>query len=384
MAGAWLAGAALLRATVAPAEVCPPLDEASARASITAAAAWMERNQLPDGRYLYEWHREDGDRGGYNNVRHAGVTMSLYQLAAAGEGRSLPVADRALEYMIANTMERDGWVAFTEGPGGPAKLGSNALMLAGLALRRQATGDGQHDELMRGLARFIVSLQREDGAFWERWLPETGAPAYGVTSKYATGEAFWALAMLHELFPTEGWDRPTWLVADYLALKRDAEEGFDFPPWADQWAAYGLGEMAEWGLAEHHIAYAESLAERFGFLVRADAQRRDGDFSRWLRGRHARAAGAGTWVEGLTSLWVLAGTDPRLAHLREDIGERAICAAGKLVARQVDAEEARGFRSPAIAEGAWFTDDVTRMDDQQHALSGILRTLPILEERDRE
>jgi small neutral amino acid transporter SnatA (MarC family) len=30
-------------------------------------------------------------------------------------------------------------------------------------------------------------------------------------------------------------------------------------------------------------------------------------------------------------------------------------------------------------EGAWFIDGVTRMDDQQHALAGLLRTIPIVE-----
>ena len=33
----------------------------------------------------------------------------------------------------------------------------------------------------------------------------------------------------------------------------------------------------------------------------------------------------------------------------------------------------------AKVEGAWFIDDVTRMDDQQHALSALLLTVPILE-----
>ena len=29
-------------------------------------------------------------------------------------------------------------------------------------------------------------------------------------------------------------------------------------------------------------------------------------------------------------------------------------------------------RWPGLVEGAWFRDDLTRMDDQQHALSGLL------------
>ena len=36
------------------------------------------------------------------------------------------------------------------------------------------------------------------------------------------------------------------------------------------------------------------------------------------------------------------------------------------------AEAAAAWDSPTLVEGAWFRYDVTRMDDQQHALSGLL------------
>ena len=44
----------------------------------------------------------------------------------------------------------------------------------------------------------------------------TGAPVPDRTSRYATGEAAWALAQLHNLFPDEGWDEPARRVLDYL------------------------------------------------------------------------------------------------------------------------------------------------------------------------
>ena len=45
---------------------------------------------------------------------------------------------------------------------------------------------------------------------------------------------------------------------------------------------------------------------------------------------------------------------------------------GLLADRQVDAADAARFAEPELVRGAWFRDDVTRMDDQQHALSGLL------------
>ena len=86
----------------------------------------------------------------------------------------------------------------------------------------------------------------------------------------------------------------------------------------------------------------------------------------------------GTWVEALDSLWIVSKVDPRLSDLHDKIEERAICSAGMLRDRQVSAEGAARYRSPTIARGAWFTEGVTRMDDQQHPLSALIRARTIL------
>lgn len=183
------------------------------------------------------------------------------------------------------------------------------------------------------------------------------------TSRYATGEAGWALARLHTAFPGEGWDRPAREVADYLSTARDEAEGLDFRPWPDQWAAYLLAELAPEGLAEHHVAYARQLAARFGMLVRVESQK-DGWPTPFVDA-HARAAGLGVWLEGLGSLVQVAEADGRLADLQPALEERLSCGAGLLIERQVD-------DGPEVEIGAWFRAGSTRMDDQQHAVSGLL------------
>ena len=117
---------------------------------------------------------------------------------------------------------------------------------------------------------------------------DAGRPFPGERSKYATGEAFWGLTLMHRFFPGEGWDVYARKTADYLSFDRDSYEQQKFPPWADQWAAYGLGEMANWPPSDKNIAYARTLAERFGFLVRVESQRSDNWFSKLLHGRQAR------------------------------------------------------------------------------------------------
>jgi hypothetical protein len=81
----------------------------------------------------------------------------------------------------------------------------------------------------------------------------------------------------------------------------------------------------------------------------------------------------GTIGEGTAALWRLAGADPRLADLRDDLGRRIRCLAGILVDRQV----APADPNPR-ARGAWFAGGYTQMDDQQHAAAALLGALEVL------
>ncbi|WP_322796970.1 hypothetical protein [Tepidiforma sp.] len=379
---AWAVGAAILRSTLLAPQHCPAITAEDARAAALLAADWIAANQYPDGSYVYEYSIDDDtDLPGYNVVRHAGVTMSLYQLAAAGEPSALRPADLGLEWMLRNLFHHDGWAALRDPADGSVRLGASALMLAGLLQRRLATGDPRYDGLARELARGMLELQLPDGAFLNRWDPAVNAPVPGERSRYATGEAFWALTLMHRIFPGEGWDEPARRVARYLAEDRDRVEGLKYPPWADQWAAYGFGEMAAWGITNSEVAYLERLAGRFGLLVRAESARRDSRRSELTRGRQARAAGAGTWGEGLAGLRQAALADPRLEHLLPAVDERLACIAGILADRQVSAAEADAAPNPERARGAWFTGGVTRMDDQQHALSALLIASQMIESR---
>ncbi len=377
---AWVALAAVVRVGAVPAERCPTVDVAGLRSSAEAAAAWIEAAQADDGTYVYEYDRGTGEViAGYNVVRHAGVTMSLYQYAAAGNDAILPAADRGLDWMLERLVRQRDFAAFAP-PGEDAKLGASALLLAGLAYRRDATGDTLYDDLMREVGRFFLALQRDDGGFLAYWDPDVAAPVPELTSLYSTGEAFFGLAMLHNRFPGEGWDVATRRAAHYVATDRDEDEGQRLGPWADQWSAYALDEMKTWPLTDTDVAYARRLAARFGFYTRGEAQKRESWPQRHIRLEPARGAGFGTVVEGVTSLWRLAAVEPRLADLEAPLAERARCSAGITASRQLDATDAVRWPAadPALIDGAWYDGDRTRMDDQQHALSGLIRTEAVL------
>lgn len=369
-------------AVIAPPERCPSVTETQLRRSAQASVDWFVRNQNPDGTWLYLYKRNDDvvpDE--YDLVRHAGAVMGLYRAALEGLPRALAAGDRGTEWTLGNLIDRGDWSAVASDD--RVATGATALFLAGLTLRREATGDRQYDDTMRRLGRFLVGQIEPTGAVAASYDPVRGAPVARDHSIYYTGEAYWALTRLHRLFPAEDWGKAADRIGAYLATKRDDAEDH-WPPIQDHWAAYGLSETVEFSdrprppLTQAEVAYARRQAELFGASVRWIAARL-GPWGIAVRGPDVpRGGGYGTINEALTGLWLTARTDPRLAGLEAPIGERAECIAALAVAAQSDAADAERFKRPDRVRGAWFRDGETRMDDQQHALAGLLRTIPIV------
>jgi len=99
-----------------------------------------------------------------------------------------------------------------------------------------------------------------------------------------------------------------------------------------------------------------------------------GPWGRLVRGGHVvRGGGYGVVGEALSGLWRVAEADARLADLRAPIAQRTECIVG--LAQDVQTDDPSNPR----ADGAWFVRGLTRMDDQQHAISAQLRTTAIIQ-----
>jgi small neutral amino acid transporter SnatA (MarC family) len=387
-AGLTLALAAVVAfAVVAPPEHCPSVTAAELRHSAQASVDWFVRNQETDGTWVYIYDADDDSiPPEYNAVRHSGVTMGLYQAAAAGLPGALRSADRGTEWALDTLLERDGWAAVEYL--GEVSTGASALLAAGLAYRREATGETRYDGVLRRLGRFLLAQTEPTGAVLAYYDEDVGAPAAGEYSKYYTGEAYWALALLHRAFPGEQWGEAADRIGAYLATSRDEVEDY-WPPIPDHWAAYGQAETVEFPdragvvLTEREVEYARRQAELFGGATRWVSQQ-FGPWGRLVRGGDTpRGGGYGVMSEALTGWWLVAQQEPGLADLEGPLAERATCVAGLAVSEQSDGGDAADAASPERVEGAWFVDGETRMDDQQHALAGLLRTIPIVEARER-
>jgi small neutral amino acid transporter SnatA (MarC family) len=381
---AWRAGLTLVLilaavfALAAPPERCPSVTAGELRRSAAATVDWFVRNQRPEGTWLYLYNRDDDAAPAeYNPVRHAGVTMGLYQAAAAGIPGALRSADRGTEWALDRVIERDDWAAFAAQ--GRVATGATALLVAGLVIRREATGDTRYDDVLGRLGRFLLAQTEPSGAVLASYDPARDAPVAGEYSKYFTGEAHWALALLHRTFPDDGWGETADRIGGYLATSRDDVEGY-WPPIPDHWAAYGQAETIRFRpLTEPEVSYARRQAGLNGVQVRWVGQRL-GPWGALVRGSYVpRGGGYGVMGEALTGWWLTAQEDHRLADLREPVAERASCIAALAVSAQSDAADAANAARPERVEGAWFIDGETRMDDQQHALAALLRTIPIVE-----
>jgi hypothetical protein len=371
----------------APPEHCPTPTADTLQRAADDAVQWFVRNQRDDGRWLYEY---DAGRGvapdDYNLVRHAGGIMGLYQAATAGIDGALESADRGLEWAQGNLLTHDGWTALASG--GRAPVGGSALLAAGLAERRLLTGEDTHDDLLLGLGRFMVGQTRDDGAVMAQYDTVNMTPEVDSRSKYYTGEAYWALARLHLLFPDEGFGAVADRIGNYLATRRDDVEDL-WPPIPDHWVAYGLAETVTFPerddrepLTEAELDYTRRQAGLFGSQVRWVSQQA-GPWGSLVRGTKVpRGGGYGVVGEALTGHWRVAMADDRLADARQPLADRAACIAGLAVEVQGlggRGQEGRDGPSDPLTDGAWFIDDVTRMDDQQHAISALLRTVAIVD-----
>lgn len=379
---AWAVGLSVFRFGLVAPQTCPEIDVSDLDAAVAATAGWAEVNLRQDGRFLYRYDRTSGEvLDGYNVTRHAAMTNALYQVAAEGDPRWLEAADDSLQYMLDNLVDTspqshapgEESSAFAVGGANP-RIGASALLLTALAHRRDATGDASHDDLMRRLARFLVGQIEPNGAIAVEWDPTSREPVVGEYGIFATGEASWALAMIDDIFVGEGWADHAIDIVEYVIHERRSHEALLLRA-PDHWIAYTVAELGDrWVPEPDEVEYLERLAGDFAIMIRVESQRSGQGIQRLIRFDQALGAGVGALGEGLAGLQ----RTPALAHMSDDLGEHLVCTAATLVNRQVGPDDVVTDAGREV--GAWFTDDVTQVDDQQHTLSTLLFARRVLSE----
>ena len=108
---------------------------------------------------------------------------------SGGPPGALRSADRGTEWALETLHEGDGWAAVEYL--GEVSTGASALLVAGLAIRREATGEERYDQDLRRLGHFLLSQTEPTGAVLAQYDPVAGQAVAGEYSDYYTGEAYW-------------------------------------------------------------------------------------------------------------------------------------------------------------------------------------------------
>ncbi|MCP3937921.1 MAG: hypothetical protein GY708_21440 [Actinomycetia bacterium] len=374
---AWVLGVAVFRVGLIAPQSCPGVTVDELDHTIEQTVGWATTNLLSNGEFLYRYDRSSNtDLGGYNPTRHAAMTNALYQVAAAGDLRWIRETDRTLDYMLRNLVTTSDVVdaeavAFAVGGARP-RIGASALLVAAMAHRRTATGETTHDAQMRLLGQFLVGQIESNGAVAAEWDPGSREPVWGEYGIFATGEVAWALALLDETFPGEGWAGHGITIVEYVIHDRRAHEGLTLRA-PDHWVSYATAELGDkWEPTPDESEYLRRLAGDFAVMIRVESQRSGAGIQKFLRFGQALGAGVGALGEGLAGL----SRTPSIGDERDELEKHLVCTAGVLVDRQVD--ESDVVSDPTKEVGAWFKDDITQVDDQQHTLSTLLFAREVL------
>jgi hypothetical protein len=339
----------VLRVGVAPREDCPSASPAGARESMRRAVDWLGRTQHDDGQFLYLSDPEGHELDGYSAVRHAGVLLSLEQAANAAITEAEPVAEAAWPWALRRVEVVGPGRALVE-TNGHVETGATALLVRAMVER-----GGADARLLHDLGAFLAGQVRHDGSVASTYDRAADRPA-GEPSPFYTGETYWALLAVPD--QSEAAQR----IGHYLPTRDDHEGGL--LPVSDHWAAYAYDEVGAAALTDGQRDHADFLARLFGTQVRGESTRGAGGIEGLVRRGPALASGVGTLGEGGAALLRLGGDEAP-----SGLAERVRCAAGMLVARQHD-------------DGAWYTHGLTRMDDQQHAISTMVAAEELLGEGD--
>lgn len=335
-----------------------------------------------DGSFIYELDAVRGEaKYGYNVLRHAGTVYSLLELYdATGDGRYLAGASAGLGYLREQiqpcpgewgTIGSDGVQPLCVVERGDSKLGGNGLALLAFARHAELTDTVEDLTLMRGLAAWIMDVQREAGHERGRFAVhkmDTDGHADDFESLFYPGEAMYGLMLLYLRTNDEQYLDSVRAGVDYLMRVRDEQPVFELPH--DHWLLYAMREL---NAVEHNPALVQHVIRYVWAIILG--QNREGvepirDDGAW--GAHGGVASASTRLEGLgaaASVVARSGDFPAtLARIQTAMQHGAAF----LLRTQY------GKYAPDVAplaQGGWpnsLYDADIRIDIVQHAISALL------------
>jgi uncharacterized protein YyaL (SSP411 family) len=350
-----------------------PEANASGREHLIAAARlggdYLVRAQKKDGSFFYSYDplQDRYSSVSYNILRHAGATISLFDLyRVTREVKYLEAARRAVEYLCTRFQVGPGSSTYVLDDDGKAKLGANGLALIALVRDLELTRDTRKLGQAKSLARLIKSLQRPNGAL-ASYYRVRGDESTEAVSLYYPGEAILGLVSLYKLDRDPRLLEVARFAADYL-VKTQRSAGI-LPP--DAWLMQALESLYSVGQERAYAQHAVALAEA---MISQQYDQDDGEeYAGGFGPGEPRATPAASRAEGLLSAYRLAGVigDP----VKTRIAESLFASTRFQLSQQYTVEKSAGFLNPARTSGG-FRESLSsariRIDYVQHNISSLL------------
>ncbi|MEK7485796.1 MAG: hypothetical protein AABZ60_15855, partial [Planctomycetota bacterium] len=198
------------------------------------------------GKFRYQTHLDPQVQFApkYNILRHSG---SLYAMASylkkIPEESAKQALLRAAHYLkknfIAPIPKHPDLLAVwslpeIEGDGDPlqVKLGGTALGLLALLHVEEISPKTTSLEDLQALGRGIEFMQKAEGSFYSKYLPQEGVKSDEWNSLYYPGEAALALISLYEKDPQSHWLESSEKAIAFLARLRVSQQSVDPDHWA--------------------------------------------------------------------------------------------------------------------------------------------------------
>lgn len=214
--------------------------------SIALSAKYLVNHCDDKGQFVYRVNLdpEVDVKPKYNTLRHAGSVYALAMyLGRNNDGDVRNALLRSARFLIEKTIrpipERDDLLAVWSPAkmcgrkgGDKVKLGGTGIGLVALIEAEKIVPGIIPIEKLRQMGNFILYMQKKDGSFYSKYLPEEGGRDDSWTSLYYPGEAALGLLMLYEKDPSPEWLQGAASAMSYLSKIRHRKVIVE----ADHWA----------------------------------------------------------------------------------------------------------------------------------------------------
>ena len=248
--------------------------------AITLSAGYLIRQCRKNGEFFYRINVNPAikPKPRYNFLRHAGA---IYALAFYDQTHPQALARNTLK-RATNFLKNS---AIAPVPGHPdllavwshpeivrtdkplqAKLGGTGLGLVALLSVEKRMPGTTPVEYLRKMGNFLLFMQKEDGGFYSKYIPEKGGRDDSWTSLYYPGEAALGLLMLYEKDPSLIWLQAAANAIAFLSRKHER----NIPVKVDHWALLATAKLLplydrcrkplpEQALERHAVQVCESI-----------------------------------------------------------------------------------------------------------------------------